>query len=214
MSSSPSGLGPTVGVTGGVAAGKSTVAAMLAEKGAVVIDFDDLAREVVQPDRPAWRDIVDEFGPEVLHDDRTINRKKLGRIVFQDPDRRRRLESFTHGRIHERYQQKLEETAHERPGAVVLAVIPLLYEVGLESLFEKVLVVYTPAEVQIQRLQKRDGISREEAAEVLAAQMPIEEKRKRADYVIDNSGDLADTRRQVDRVWRELTESAPTGDAG
>jgi len=195
-----------LGVTGGIATGKSTVVEMLKKKGAPVIDFDLLARKVVEPDQPAWRDIVAYFGEQVLQEDRTLDRKKLSDIVFRDIEKRRKLESFTHPRIHEEFVKELEELISKDPNSIIQVDIPLMIELNLQYMFHKLLVVYTPAEVQIKRLMERDGISREEAVNRLKAQLPIEEKVGYADFVIHNEGTLEETQKQVDELWEKLKE--------
>lgn len=195
-----------LGVTGGIATGKSTVVEMLKKKGAPVIDFDLLARRVVEPGRPAWRDIVAYFGEQVLREDRTLDRKKLSDIVFRDMEKRKKLESFTHPRIFEEFFKELEELVSKDPNAIILVDIPLLIEQNLQYMFHKLLVVYVPEEVQIKRLMERDGISREEAVGRLKAQLPIEEKVGYADFVIHNEGTLEETQKQVDELWEKLKE--------
>jgi dephospho-CoA kinase len=195
-----------LGVTGGIATGKSTVVEMLKKKGAPVIDFDLLARKVVEPDQPAWRDIVTYFGEQVLQEDRTLNRKKLADIVFRDLEKRKKLESFIHPRIYEEFARELEELISKDPNAIIQVDIPLLIELNLQYMFHKVLVVYAPEEVQIKRLMERDGISREEAVNRLKAQLPIEEKVGYADFVIHNEGTLEETQKQVDELWEKLKE--------
>jgi|GEM_PF-6491 len=195
-----------LGVTGGIATGKSTVVEMLKKKGAPVIDFDLLARKVVEPDRPAWKDIVAFFGEQVLAPDRTLDRKKLGDIVFGDLEKRKKLESFTHPRIFEEFIRELNAIVAQDPQAIIQVDVPLLIELNLQYMFHKLLVVYVPPEVQIKRLMERDGISREEAAGRLKAQLPIEEKVGYADFVIHNEGTLAETQKQVDELWEKLKE--------
>ena len=193
-----------LGVTGGIATGKSTVVGMLREKGAPVIDFDLLARKVVEPDRPAWKDIVAYFGEQVIGADRTLDRKKLGDIVFGDLEKRKKLESFTHPRIFEEFTKELAELVSQNPKPIIQVDVPLLIELNLQYMFHKLLVVYAPEEVQIKRLMERDGISREEAAGKLKAQLPIEEKVGYADFVIHNEGTLEETQKQVDELWEKL----------
>ncbi len=193
-----------LGVTGGIASGKSTVARMLEELGAPVIDFDILSRAVVEPGKPAWKDIVAFFGEQALNPDKTLDRKNLSEIVFRDLEKRKKLEGFIHPRIYEEFANRVKEIVHRNPQAIIQAVVPLLIEANLQHLFHKLLVVYVPEEVQIQRLMERDHISREMALNILSAQMPIEEKKSYADYLVDNSGDLEETRKQVSRVWKEL----------
>ena len=193
-----------LGLTGGIASGKSVVARMLEELGAVTLDFDVLAREVVRPGSPAWKDIVAFFGDHVLGSDGALDRRTLSRIVFTDEDKRKRLEHFTHPRIFELYAERVEAVAERRPDAVVQAVIPLLIEMNLQHFFHAVAVVYVPAEVQIARLTARDGMTDREAARILHAQLPIHTKLARADWVIRNEGALARTRDQVEEMWRCL----------
>jgi dephospho-CoA kinase len=193
-----------LGVTGGIASGKTAVARMLEELGAPIIDFDVLSRVVVEPDKPAWKEIVAYFGEQVLQDDRTLDRKKLSEIVFRDLEKRKKLESFIHPRIYGEFSRLVKEFAAQDSGAVIQAVVPLLYEVNLQYFFHKVLLVYTPEEIQIERLMKRDGISREMAVNILSSQLPLEEKRSYADFIVDNSGSLEETKKQVQEVWKKL----------
>jgi dephospho-CoA kinase len=193
-------------VTGGIATGKSTVSRMLEELGAPLIDLDVLARRVVEPGKPAWREIVDFFGREILLQDGRIDRKRLSGVVFGDAEKRKRLEGFTHPRIFEEMRRKIDEIAAGDPGAIVQIGIPLLFELDLQQKFDKVLLVYAPPELQIRRLMERDRIDRETAGEILEAQMPIDEKVGRADFVIRNEGSLAETRGQVVEVWGRLQE--------
>lgn len=193
-----------LGVTGGIASGKSTVTKMLEEMGAPPIDMDLLAREVVEPGTPAWKEIVACFGESVLFKDGTLDRKKLSKIVFKDPEKRKRLEGFTHPRINEAFAKRVEEITWRVPDPIILADVPLLFEAGLQQQFHKVLVVYVPPDIQIERLMQRDGISRAAAMRILKAQLPIEEKARRADFVIRNEGTLEETRAQVKEVWKEL----------
>jgi len=191
-------------VTGGIATGKSTVSRILEELGAPLIDFDLLARQVVEPGKPAWKEIVDYFGKEVVQDDGRIDRKRLSEIVFQDVEKRKKLEGITHPRIFEEFYRQVNEIASKDPKAIIQAGIPLLIEFNLQHRFDKVLLVYAPQETQIDRLMKRDRISREAAKNILKAQMPIDEKLRLADFVIHNEGSLEETRKQVEAVWQEL----------
>lgn len=193
-----------VGVTGGIASGKTVVAKMLEALGAPLIDFDVLARQVVEPGKPAFTQIVDYFGKEVLQEDGALDRKKLSRIVFRDTERRNQLEGFTHQPIYEEFLKRMSDITEQDAEAIIQAVVPLLIEKNLQSMFDKVLVVYVPEEQQIERLVKRDGISRKEAAHMLKAQLPIDEKLAYADFVVNNEGSMEETKRQVEEVWREL----------
>jgi dephospho-CoA kinase len=193
-----------LGVTGGIATGKTTVVRILEELGAPVIDFDILARQVVEPGKPAWQEIIDYFGEQVLQEDKNLDRKKLSDIVFNDIEKRKKLESFTHPRIHAQFMAQLGKIVEKDPDAIVQVDVPLLIEGDLQYMFHKTLVVYVPEEKQIERLMERDGISKEEAAERLKAQLPIDEKVGYADFVIYNDKSLEETRRQVEEVWETL----------
>src|ERR671934_1677181 len=161
-----------IGLTGGIASGKSTVAAMLRDLGATVIDADEASRAVVEPGTPGLRAIVEAFGPEVLDGDR-LDRWKLGAIVFEDEAARRRLEAITHPLIRTWMAERQRE-AEERGEKRVILDIPLLYESGLDRGLKAVIVVYAPAEVEMERLMARNGLGREEAGRRLATQLPIE----------------------------------------
>jgi dephospho-CoA kinase len=193
-----------LGVTGGIATGKSTVVGMLRDKGAYVIDFDLLARSVVEPDKPAWKQIVAFFGEQVLQNDRTLDRKKLADIAFKDMEKRKKIESFTHPAIFGEFMNELNSITATAPDALILVDIPLLIELNLQYLFHKLMVVYTPEEKQIKRLMERDGIGRDEAAIRLKSQLPIDEKVGYADFVFRNEGSMDETQRQVDDLWKTL----------
>jgi len=195
-----------LGVTGGIASGKSTVARMLQELGAAVIDFDVLSRVAVEPGKEAWKDIVAFFGEQVLQEDKTLDRKKLSAIVFRDPEKRKKLEGFIHPRIYAEFAARVRELTQKDPRAVIQAVVPLLIEANLQPLFHKILVVSVPEEAQIRRLMERDGISQETARSILAAQLPLAEKEGYADYLVDNSGSIEETKRQVLAVWEKVKE--------
>ena len=193
-----------VGLTGGIACGKSTVARMLAEKGAVLIDLYELAHSVQEPEGAVWREIVCHFGEEILHEDRTIDRRRLGETVFADREKRELLNRLVHPAIFEEWQRRLAEIRARRADAIVVSDIPLLIEAGMKSMVDLVLLVYITPEEQIRRVMARDGSSREEAERRLASQMPIEEKLRWADIVIRNGGSPEETRRAVCTVWMEL----------
>jgi dephospho-CoA kinase len=195
-----------LGVTGGIASGKSTVSKMLEELGAPLIDFDVLARKVVEPGKSAWKDIVDYFGRQILQEDEGIDRKKLSSVVFRDMEKRKKLESFTHPRIFEEFHREVTDIAARIPEPVIQVSVPLLIELNLQYRFDKLLVVYIPREMQIERLMKRDRISREAAENILKAQVSIEEKVGFADFVIHNEGTLEETRKQVEDMWVKLKE--------
>lgn len=197
-----------IGLTGGIASGKSTVARILERLGATIIDADLLAREAVLPGTPAHRAIVAAFGTEVLLPDATIDRKALGRIVFANPDARRRLEAITHPAIARLSQARLAE-ARRSDAPAVFYVAPLLIEAGAADRVDDIWVVYADRETQLARLTERDGIGRGEAEQRLAAQMPMDEKASYGSAVIDNRGTSEETERQVVALWRERIEKNP-----
>jgi len=192
-----------VGLTGGVASGKSTVSAILAELGAVVIDADALAREVVARGTPGLDAVVAEFGRELLTTEGDLDRRAMGALVFGDPDARRRLEAIIHPLVHER-SARLEAGA--APGAVVVHDIPLLAEVGRAGSFDAVIVVDVPPELQVARMVEDRGWTPEEAASRIAAQATRDERLAIATHVIDNTGSLEELRRRVERVHAELAD--------
>lgn len=181
-----------VGLTGGLATGKSTVSDMLRALGCVVLDADVLAREVVEPGQPALATIAQEFGPEVLRPDGTLDRKRLGAIVFADPERRRRLEAITHPAIRDRYLARLAELEAQGFDGVVVWDAPVMIESGGYKSVDRLLVVITDAATQRERALARDG-DRTDVERKIASQMPLADKAALADHVIDNSGDRAAT---------------------
>ena len=193
-----------VGLTGGIATGKSTVDAVLRELGAVIIDADVVAREVVEPGQPALAEIAAEFGGEVIGPDGRLNRKALGAIVFADPDRRRALEAMTHPRMRERLLQRVDELTAQNFRGLVFYDAAVLIESGTHRLMDRLVVVVVDEPTQIARLMARDGIDREEALRKIGSQIPLVEKAKLADHVIDNSGDRAATEAEVRRVVQAL----------
>lgn len=193
-----------VGLTGCIACGKSTVARMLEAKGAVLIDFDEMAHAVIEPESPVWREIVHHFGDEILLADGRIDRRKLGSVVFADAAKREILNGLVHPAVFDAWRKRLEEIGRSADEAIVISDIPLLVEAGLQSQVDLVLLVYLSPEEQIRRLMDRDGFDREEALRRIASQMPIDRKVGLADLVIDNGGSLEQTGREVDRVWAEL----------
>jgi dephospho-CoA kinase len=193
-------------VTGGIASGKSTVSNMLEEMGAPIVDFDVIARKVVEPGTSALKDIVEYFGKQVLNEDGSLDRKRLSKIVFGDLEKRKKLEGFTHPRIHEAWVGEVNRIAEKDPDAIIQVAVPLLIELNMQYMFHKVLVVYVPQEKQVERLMKRDGITEKEAEDILNAQLPIDEKLGYADFVIYNDGTIEETRKQVDDLWKTLKQ--------
>jgi dephospho-CoA kinase len=176
-----------VGLTGGVATGKSTVAKMFKQCGAVVIDADELAHEVVKPGKPAWREIGALFGIAVLNQDRSLNRQALGSIVFRNPKKRRQLERIIHPRVAREQARLTQQAARKNPQAVVIYDVPLLFEAGIDKRVGRTIVVTADRETQIARLKKRNGLSQAEAIIRVRTQMPLSKKIRMADIVIDGT---------------------------
>ncbi len=192
------------GLTGGVASGKSTVARMFEELGAKVIDADRIGHELLGSTQPPYNEIVRRFGKEVLAASGEIDRRRLGAIVFSDAAKLRELNAILHPRIIERVEAEAQRYRAQDPRAVILVDAALIFEAGIGSRFEKLLVAWCPPEMQIERLMAKAGLSRKKAEQRVASQIPADEKRRRADYVIDCSGSLEDTRKQVERIFLEL----------
>jgi dephospho-CoA kinase len=193
-----------IGLTGGIASGKSTVAKILAEFGAEIIDADQIAREIVAPGEDAWQAIIQHFGNDILLPDRTIDRRKLGDIVFGNDEKRATLDRITHPAILARIQARVLQ-AEQAGTKVVVLDIPLMIEVGWQYLVQSLWLVYVDRETQLSRLQSRDKLTLSQAQARLAAQMPLEEKRKYADVIIDNGGSLEETKQQIQQAWKELS---------
>ncbi|SLM31618.1 Dephospho-CoA kinase (modular protein) [Desulfamplus magnetovallimortis] len=224
-----------VGLTGGVASGKTTVADMFHDLGAHLVDFDILAREVVLPGTKGLADVVNAFGKSILQPCGTLDRKALSKIVFRNPEKRKTLEAILHPAIFELFVHKVDAIVHKvdaivhkvdaivhkvdaivhkvpaidhkEPSAFVFAVIPLLIEMNLQHMFDKIIVVHVSSEIQLQRLMLRDNIDDKEALTIMASQLPIDEKLKYADFSVDNSGGLENSRLQVKNIWKELSSS-------
>jgi dephospho-CoA kinase len=194
-----------VGLTGGIGAGKSEVSRRLAAQGAVVIDADAIAREVVGPGTEGLAEVVEAFGPEVLRPDGSLDRPRLGDIVFADPAQRERLNAITHPKVGER-MAALEQAAG--PGAIVVHDVPLIAENGRAGVYDLVVVVDAPPRSQIERLQRNRGMTREQAEARMAAQASREQRLAIADIVLDNSGSLSELDRQVGDLWTELRRRA------
>ncbi len=182
-----------IGLTGGIASGKSTVSRALRELGAIIIDADEVAHAIIEPGKPAWKDIVEHFGLGVLNPDQTIDREKLGAIVFNDPARLQVLNQITHPRVGEQFKQMIKDIKSQQADAVLFIEVPLLYETHMDRICDEVWVVWVDEETQIQRLMKRDGLSREDALKRIDAQMSLDEKARRADFVIDNRFSVEET---------------------
>ncbi|WP_334075900.1 dephospho-CoA kinase [Paenibacillus sp. A14] len=192
-----------IGLTGGIATGKSTVSQMLVKRGAALIDADVIAREIMEPGHPVLDAVAERFGREILLPDGRLDRKKLGAIVFSDTGQRKALEAITHPAIRAEMKRMMTGIEAAEPRRLVVADIPLLFESGLEGLYEEVMVVYVPRAIQLERLILRDRLTLDEAEARLNAQMDIEEKRERADVLIDNSHGREETERQIDTFWQD-----------
>ncbi|WP_310549803.1 dephospho-CoA kinase [Paenibacillus glufosinatiresistens] len=193
-----------MGLTGGIASGKSTVSALLQRRGARLVDADVIAREVMLPGHPVLAAVVEHFGRDLLLPDGSLNRAALGERVFGNPEALHTLNGLTHPAIRAEIREQMQRLDSEQPSGLVIVDIPLLYESGLETMFKSVLVVYVPRAVQLERLMARNGLTREQAVKRLDAQMDIEQKRLRADYVIDNSGSPEAAEEQVGLLWDRL----------
>jgi dephospho-CoA kinase len=193
-----------IGLTGNIASGKSEVARFLAALGATIIDADELAREVVRPGTPALAAIAERWGRRMLRADGSLDRAALRKVVFASEADRSHLNAIIHPEVRRRRDELVEE-ARTRGDAVVVAVIPLLYEVGMERDFDRVILVDAPEDVRLARLVQGRGLDVDEARRMMAAQMPATEKRRRADIVIENDSDLDALRRAVEHVWQGLT---------
>jgi dephospho-CoA kinase len=192
-----------IGLTGGIASGKSTVAAILRRLGAAIVNADELSREVVQPDKEGWKEIVNAFGAEVLRPDRTIDRQKLRKIIFSDPEARKKLEAIIHPRVRALAKERFQE--HAAAGfEIVVYEVPLLFEGNLQDSLRPVVLVAADFATQKKRLEDRDHLTELEAEKHIAAQMSLEEKRRLADFVIENDGSLDDLERRVQEVLAKI----------
>lgn len=193
-----------VGLTGGIATGKSYVLEVLRELGCAVIDADNVAHQAMEPGQPAYDDIVAEFGPTVLSEDGTINRAALGALVFADAARRARLNAIVHPRVFEAQAAWLADLATRNPQAIAVVDAALMVETGSYKRFDKLVVVYCEPQLQLERLMTRNNLSREQAEARIKAQLPTAEKLKVADYVINTSRGFEETRQQVEALYPQL----------
>lgn len=193
-----------VGLTGGIASGKTTVASLLAEHGAFILDADRIGHDLIAPGGAAYAGVVARFGPAILEPDGSVSRPRLGAIVFADPEARRALDAIVHPHILPEVNRRL--AAYLETGHALVAVVDaaLLVEAGMARAFHRLVVVRCARETQIRRLMTRNGMSQEEAERRIDAQAPLETKLAVADYVVDTDGTMRQTREQVDRLWRDL----------
>lgn len=192
-----------VGLTGGIASGKSTVAKILQSLGAAIVNADDLAREVVEPGHEAWKEIVASFGADILQSDQTLDRQKLRTLIFNQPEARKRLESIIHPRVRALAEERIRQYA-AAGYPVVIYEVPLLFEGNLQEWLRPVILVACDVETQTARLQKRDHLTAADAEKHIAAQMSLNDKRRLAEYVIENNGSLEDLERQTRQILEEL----------
>jgi dephospho-CoA kinase len=192
-----------VGLTGGIASGKSTVAAILQRLGAQIIDADSLAREVVEPGKQPWREVIDAFGTDILQQDQTLDRRKLRALVFNDSEKRKQLEAIIHPKIRELAQQRIHELT-DAGASLIVYMAPLLFEAKIHLWLRPVILVTCDSATQKQRLRERDHLSDEEIDRHLQAQMSLDEKRRLADYIVENVGSLDDLERQVAAVVEKI----------
>jgi len=198
-----------VGLTGSIAVGKSFVVGVLAELGCHVIDADEIARQVVEPGTEGLKSVCDAFGEAVLNEDGSLNRPKLGTIIFGDEAKRTKLNSLLHPLIIAAQDDRIREFQQHDPGGIVIIDAALMIESGGYRRLDKLIVVHCRPEIQLQRLMSRDGLSREAAEQRIDSQMPQEQKREYADFLIDTSGDFDSTRAQVEVVFRQLQQTSP-----
>ncbi len=197
---------PVIGLTGGIASGKSTVVAILRQLGAFIIDADRIAHDVQRKGQKAWQEIVDHFGNVVLTDDGELDRHALGAIVFSDPLARERLNKIVHPIVIEQIRQQIAAAlSYCAPHQGIVVDVPLLYEAKMADMFDQVWVVSVREATQIERLIRRDGLTRSAALARIMAQMPLGDKCRLADRVIDNEEGIDHTRAQVEALWREIT---------
>lgn len=197
-----------VGLTGGIVSGKSTVAKMFKDLGAKIIDADQLGHKVILPHKPAWEKIVRLFGKDLLKEDLKINRKKLGRIVFNNQNLLKKLNEITHPEIIKLIKKEISlaknKTYKNGKEKILIIDAALIYEAKINNLMDKIILVYIEENEQIKRLKKRDNLSAEEALKRVKSQMSIKEKIRFADYIIDNSSSLDKTKEQVKKIWQNL----------
>jgi len=196
------------GLTGGIATGKSTVSDIFRQAGAFIIDADDIAHRSIRKGMPAWQKIVSHFGPAILQSDDEINRPLLGSIIFKEEEKKQVLNRIVHPQVRREIARQLAPIEKNHPRAVIILDIPLLIEVGWHRDVQEVILVYTPEEMQITRLMSRDNLSYEDALARIRAQMPIEEKKRHASVIIDNSGDLENTREKTLVVYDYLAKKS------
>ncbi|MFW5786969.1 MAG: dephospho-CoA kinase [Halanaerobiales bacterium] len=194
-----------IGLTGGIATGKSTVSKILKNYGAYIIDADKIAHEVLSKGEEAWKKVIDEFGEQVLNKNKEIDRKVLGEIVFSDKSKLRELEKITHPEIVKKIKKEIKSNK-DKEGNIVLEA-PLLFETGLEGLCDEIWVVYTDRETQVKRLLKRDKLSIKEAENRINSQMDLKKKKKKADRLLNNNKNIGNLKKRVDELWKKINKN-------
>jgi dephospho-CoA kinase len=195
-----------IGLTGGIASGKSMVSAYLKELGALIIDADVIARELVYPQSPAWQEIVRHFGRKIVYEDGSLKRKELGELIFRCPEERKRLNEIMHPRIKEKIAEQIELYRSRGKFPLLVVDAPLLIEAGLTGLVDEVWLVDLPEKLQLERLRKRDKLTQEEAQKRIASQLSLAEKKKYARRIIDNSGEITETKEKIRFLWKQVVE--------
>lgn len=195
-----------VGLTGGIAAGKSLVSQYLRELGAQIIDADLVARELVYPQSPAMQEIIRHFGPEIVNKDGSLKRKELGQLIFRFPEKRQALNAIMHPCIVAKITEEIRKYRSDKEIPLIVVDAPLLIETGLHQLVDEVWLVELPEELQILRLRERDVLTEEEARQRLQSQLPLSEKRKYAHRIINNSGEMRETKELIHRIWQQVVK--------
>lgn len=197
-----------VGLTGGIASGKSLVAKVFQDLGAHIIDADKIVHELLEPGQQAWEEVVKYFGPEIVFPDKTIDRRKLGAIVFNDAEKRAWLNQCLHPKVFAVYTARVKHLSARELDAIIVLDAALLIETGYHKKMDRIVVVYADQEQQMERLTSRDRFSREQALVRIRSQMPLSEKRKQADYVIENTGTREETEQQAREIFQKLKQEA------
>jgi len=197
-----------VGLTGGIASGKSEVSRIFKKLGAYIIDADEIAHALLEPNTTIWKKVVKSFGTEILRPDQTIDRKRLGQMVFDDPEKLAVLNAILHPSVFAEKERRLKAIVQADPQAVVVFDVPLLIETRAHEWVDKVIVVTVDRKTQLKRLMERNGLSRQEAQKRIRAQMPLSEKAKYADYLIDSRGSLSKMEIQIRQIFEEIKRLA------
>ena len=197
-----------VGLTGGIASGKSLVAKVFKDLGAHVIDADKIVHELLEPGQQAWEEVVEYFGPGIVFPDKTIDRRKLGEIVFNNAEKRTWLNQCLHPKVFAAYTARVKHLCARAPHDIIVLDAALLIETGYHEKMDRIVVVYATQEQQMERLTSRDRFSREQALVRIRSQMPLSEKRKQADYVIENTGTREETEQQAREIFQKLKQEA------